>query len=170
MNQCYNLTYFKILQGFNEVVPVYENATQFDRSIDYKRDAYNERGERRKLIRLEGLLGELIDKIRKNLQFDMEFVPVHGFGVKMDNGSFNGVLGMVQRRVSKWDTYIIMNSGNIFRNINIFLRGQRRGTLQIGSIGSKKCDIPERGLYYFIFFFFFYVLPVASVGFFAGTL
>ncbi|XP_063879422.1 ionotropic receptor 93a-like [Scylla paramamosain] len=53
---------------------------------------------RRKLIRLDGLLGTLIDKIRRNLNFDIEFMSVQGFGVKTDNGSYNGVLGMVQRR------------------------------------------------------------------------
>lgn len=95
------------------MVPVYE--TQPKRDKINAGDIYNEHTTpdtaysktqnttmtgRRKLIRLDGLLGSVIDKIRKNLNFDMEFISVRGFGVKTDNGSYNGVLGMVQRRVS----------------------------------------------------------------------
>ncbi|XP_042243464.1 uncharacterized protein LOC121880375 [Homarus americanus] len=65
-----------IVQGFNEVVPVYKGGS----------------------LMLEGELGGYLTKIRNNLDFNLDIHYVQGFGVRASNGSFSGVIGMVQRR------------------------------------------------------------------------
>ena len=91
------------------MIPIYESKTELDRNDtntnndNKSKDVIDKRkaGGMRKLIRIDGLLGNLIDQIRNNLKFDIDFLPVQGFGVKTDNGTYNGVLGMVQTRVSE---------------------------------------------------------------------
>ncbi|XP_042224026.1 ionotropic receptor 25a-like [Homarus americanus] len=49
-------------------------------------------------IELKGMLGEMLDKFIKKLNFKMDFNEIGGHINKMANGTFGGVLGAIQRR------------------------------------------------------------------------
>ncbi|XP_069179009.1 glutamate receptor ionotropic, delta-1-like [Procambarus clarkii] len=65
-----------VCKGFNEVVPVTVGGS----------------------LTLQGDLGSFLDNIRKNLDFNLTFRYVQGFGFKTANGSFNGAIGVLERR------------------------------------------------------------------------
>ena len=53
-------------------------------------------------LKFEGYFGELFDLLQEDLGFKFSLVEEKAYGLRLDNGSYTGMIGALQRGESNW--------------------------------------------------------------------